>query len=286
MEAIRLAGDILSTNRFSELQTFGSFAENASLGPIPESSPPLGLFLISLARLFWFPSLPSPLPQTMPLYDVMCLAAEATSVLKRLSTIRSFSQTYQMILSQGLNQKEWSLTCLSLAGSGVLAFLRPGVRIYSDPTMEEKYIVDYSPQHVGVPVKEVMSKNEIAFSARTLWSHVPTPLYPLNDDWTISFEKDKQTKQAKRLQRRATSYSPYRNSLLRKDNLGVDLDLSEVVKYLESSFSADPTDEGSSQHTHSLYRHIYLYSLFFFANVLSILIFEFSPFITSHTHFQ
>lgn len=245
MEAIRLAGDILSTNRFSDSQTFGSFIENEALGgPIPTSPQPIGLFLISLARLFWFPSLPSPLPQTMPLYDVMCLAAEATSVLKRLSMVRSFSQTFQMILSHGLNQKEWSLTCLSLAGSGVLAFLRPGVRIYSDPTLEEKIIVDYSPQHVGIPVKEIMSKNEIAFSARTLWSQVSTPLYPLNDDWAISFERDKQTKQAKRLQRKATSYSPYRNSLLRRDGSGVDLDLSEVVRYLESSFSADAKDEG------------------------------------------
>jgi hypothetical protein len=196
----------------------------------------------------------------------MCLAAEATSLLKRMLHLQLYSPILQTILANLLShsktKSDFALLSFSIGGSGVLSFVRPGGTLYG----YNKTAIDYSPQYVGVRVKETLHK-ETSYSSQLLWTYTQNPIYPLNDS-ELECTKKTKLKSAPSTQRLNLRYNY-------PDTPCGLLDLAEAIHFLESSFTSTNKNEGFNLISiHSIFSFITLFYYFHYHYHYLFLIFD------------
>jgi hypothetical protein len=240
IEIIRLMGDCVMNGLLDPSKVFLDCDTN-----VTQQKLPIGNLLLELCRLFWVPASINSSHDTkrnLPLYDVMCLAAEATSVLKRISKIEHYSEALRSLFSRALENDnynfEWFLSLLAVGGNGVLSFLRPGVRLHSNATEKEISVADFNVQSVtGLRFRIEKVKNgqkKISYRMGHIWpDSIAEHLRPFHDGDVERFEKERQTTQK-------TGW----NSLgVGSGNFGVRIEMSEVLSFLAMCFEENPKDE-------------------------------------------
>jgi hypothetical protein len=163
-----LSAEAIFCGNFSDIPTYNMLLQNESV--------PVGLVLLSYAKMFWTQSevlaiskIQCPYSLHSP-YSVMCLAAEATSTLRRWARQDQFKSIFQQLIS-GLSSSISGdctvlMTLMSIFGRGVLCFLRSQIPIYSTTLFDFRMTVaNYEPNTISVIMQQPTN--------RKLWRCLP-----------------------------------------------------------------------------------------------------------------